>query len=325
MTDERWLPIEGELGYEVSDYGQVRSYVKPGGSARCGFYDKPKLLKTRRAAVGGSRLHGTVYYQQVSLRTRRNAQVHRVVLETFQGPCPDGMVCRHLDGNPHNNRLDNLAWGTMLENSQDRFRHGTATPAKQLEPINFFDPFIPIEAILPFEVWKEVPGYLGYDVSNFGRVQSRWTRGPHANPSANPRIINPIFQNDKIHRYPSVRIRSGVNSMKAFDIHRIVMMTFNPRPSPELACRHLDSNPQNNHLSNLRWGTSAENGHDRILRGTTNAGERHWQSKLTADQVRLIRIRIANGELSARLADEFGVSKGAISLIRTRKNWRNLP
>jgi hypothetical protein len=36
------------------------------------------------------------------------------------------MQCRHLDGNRSNNRLDNLAWGTPLENGADKARHGTA-------------------------------------------------------------------------------------------------------------------------------------------------------------------------------------------------------
>lgn len=52
--------------------------------------------------------------------------VHRLVLEVFFGPCPEGMECRHLDGNPGNNRLDNLAWGTKKENQADSRRHGTA-------------------------------------------------------------------------------------------------------------------------------------------------------------------------------------------------------
>jgi hypothetical protein len=52
--------------------------------------------------------------------------VHRLVLEAFVGPCPEGMECRHLDGNPGNNRLENLAWGTARENWEDALRHGTA-------------------------------------------------------------------------------------------------------------------------------------------------------------------------------------------------------
>lgn len=34
-------------------------------------------------------------------------------------------MCRHLDGNPSNNRPENLRWGTAKENSDDMIRHGT--------------------------------------------------------------------------------------------------------------------------------------------------------------------------------------------------------
>jgi predicted XRE-type DNA-binding protein len=45
-------------------------------------------------------------------------------LETFIGTCPSGMECRHLDGNPRNNKLDNLCWGTHSNNMKDRTKHG---------------------------------------------------------------------------------------------------------------------------------------------------------------------------------------------------------
>jgi hypothetical protein len=51
--------------------------------------------------------------------------VHRLVLEAFRGPCPAGQQCRHLDGNPANNRLDNLAWGTPKQDAADKIIHGT--------------------------------------------------------------------------------------------------------------------------------------------------------------------------------------------------------
>ena len=56
--------------------------------------------------------------------------LHRLVLENFVGPCPDGMECCHNDGNPDNNRLDNLRWGTPSENSRDKIRHGTTTAGR---------------------------------------------------------------------------------------------------------------------------------------------------------------------------------------------------
>lgn len=51
--------------------------------------------------------------------------VHRIILETFVGPCPEGMQCLHYDGNCRNNELSNLRWGTPTENGKDQDRHGT--------------------------------------------------------------------------------------------------------------------------------------------------------------------------------------------------------
>lgn len=56
----------------------------------------------------------------------RRFLLHLLVLELFDGPCPPGMECRHLDGDRGNNRLTNLTWGTKIENRGDQFLHGTA-------------------------------------------------------------------------------------------------------------------------------------------------------------------------------------------------------
>lgn len=58
---------------------------------------------------------------------RQKFFVHRLVLEAFVGECPDGMQCCHNDGNPKNNNISNLRWGTAVENWQDKRLHGTAT------------------------------------------------------------------------------------------------------------------------------------------------------------------------------------------------------
>jgi hypothetical protein len=51
--------------------------------------------------------------------------VHHAVLNTFVGQRKEGMECRHLNGNPQDNSLNNLRWGTRKQNSNDRWRHGT--------------------------------------------------------------------------------------------------------------------------------------------------------------------------------------------------------
>jgi DNA-binding transcriptional regulator YiaG len=56
--------------------------------------------------------------------------VHRLVLLAFVGPCPPGMEGCHNDGNPANNRIENLRWDTHDANMKDAIRHGTARSAR---------------------------------------------------------------------------------------------------------------------------------------------------------------------------------------------------
>lgn len=110
---EKWLPIPGFDLYSVSSEGRVRG-DRAGGRYRAG-----------RILEGGTNRCG---YLCVSLRRSRTAKktctIHRLVLLAFVSPCPPGLQCRHRDGDKTNNCLDNLCWGTALENATDRERHG---------------------------------------------------------------------------------------------------------------------------------------------------------------------------------------------------------
>lgn len=57
---------------------------------------------------------------------KKKVLVHIIVIETFVGEKPSPWhEVRHLDGNPANNCIENLAWGTKEENVQDSKDHGT--------------------------------------------------------------------------------------------------------------------------------------------------------------------------------------------------------
>lgn len=124
MTDatERWLPVVGWEGfYEVSNAGRLRSLDRvivrrDGRRARL----KGRILKLKF-------IH---HYNRVSLLrpgTRRDACVHRLVVEAWHGAKPDAdAVVRHLNGNALDNRPENLRWGTAAENTADMFEHGNA-------------------------------------------------------------------------------------------------------------------------------------------------------------------------------------------------------
>ena len=58
---------------------------------------------------------------------KQKFRVHRVIWEMFNGSIPKGMIIDHLDGNPHNNRINNLACKTQRQNTQNSSRNKNNT------------------------------------------------------------------------------------------------------------------------------------------------------------------------------------------------------
>lgn len=71
----------------------------------------------------------------------------------------------------------------------------------------------------------------------------------------------------------------------------------------------------------LRWATRAENHADKLIHGTHCAGSKNGKSKLTANDVRKIRKRLANGEIEISIARDFCVTRHAVSAIRRGISW----
>jgi hypothetical protein len=124
-SNERWLPVPDYEGlYEVSSHGNVWSAPRattPGG-----------ILKPQKVNKWG--------HLDVSLCANGIVErhlLHRLVMEAFVGPCPEGQEVRHLDGNPGNNRWEpgdeettrraggNLIYGTRRKNVFDAVGHNT--------------------------------------------------------------------------------------------------------------------------------------------------------------------------------------------------------
>jgi len=51
--------------------------------------------------------------------------VHQVVMEAFNGPCPERMEVAHKDGSRDNNHLSNLVYTSRIDNHAMRWEHGT--------------------------------------------------------------------------------------------------------------------------------------------------------------------------------------------------------
>lgn len=110
------------------------------------------------------------------------------------------------------------------------------------------------------EQWRPVVGYEGlYEVSDEGRVKTTRRKGSAGG------LMKP--QTAKCGGYWVVALYRDGQEDKRY-VHALVVETFTgPRPSG-LEIRHLDGDPQNARLSNLCYGTSAENKIDQVRHGT---------------------------------------------------------
>lgn len=116
---EEWKDIPGYEGlYQVSNLGKVKSLPRQGSSG--------KILKFRKC--GNYKHLGVVLYKNQKATA---FLIHRLVLLTFVGPCPQGLEARHLNGNGSDNKLNNLLWDTHSVNMQDRKLHGTTYNGNQ--------------------------------------------------------------------------------------------------------------------------------------------------------------------------------------------------
>lgn len=116
---ERWFPVVGFAGYEVSDLGRVRSLDRVVFGPKKKVTMHGKVLRQHRDYDG---------YQRIILFKNGKkcwCKVHRLVLDAFVGERPD-LIGRHRNGKPADNRLENLQWGTHAENQHDRIAHGTS-------------------------------------------------------------------------------------------------------------------------------------------------------------------------------------------------------
>lgn len=117
---ERWLPVAGYPAYEVSNLGRVRSIPRT-------ITGSDGIVRRRRGNIlkPGTGTKGHQYVNLFNGGTKQTTKfVHHLVLVAFVGPRPDGTECCHNNGDPSDNRLSNLRWGTSSDNHHDMVRHG---------------------------------------------------------------------------------------------------------------------------------------------------------------------------------------------------------
>lgn len=110
------------------------------------------------------------------------------------------------------------------------------------------------------ETWKPIPDFPGYEVSDHGRVRSYKKPGTTIIADTPQRILKPSTDPGG---YKRVLLRRD-DATYCRSVGQLVLLAFiGCRPDGMEMC-HNDSNPANDHLSNLRYDTHFNNMQDRF-------------------------------------------------------------
>ena len=218
---------------------------------------------------------------------KKSYKIHRLIATAFGLARAEGQTTvDHIDGNPSNNRLDNLRWASQSEQIKHSYTtnatrasngpriskpvrgrkcgdatwtsYASATEAARVLQLHQgsvsrccmkglrqtggyeFEFDVPAEvAVLPGEEWRTVSGSSAR-VSSYGRFRS--SMGV---------VTTPL---PKRSGYVTVKI-----AKKSYKIHRLIATAFGlARAEGQTTVDHIDGNPSNNRLDNLRWASQSE-------------------------------------------------------------------
>ena len=145
------------------------------------------------------------------------------------------------------------------------------------------------------ETWKAIKGFEGlYEVSNFGRVKSleRYVENNGGLQKRHEKVLKQSYTS----RHLSVVLCKDGKTYPRL-VHRLVAIAFIPNPDKKPVVDHIDTNPANNNVNNLRWVTVQENCLNpltRINNSESKKGHPYYGRPLT-DEEKLKISRALNG------------------------------
>lgn len=274
---EIWKSVGGDYdNYQVSNMGRLRQH-------QCnGIYKMINGTKEKEYVV-------------ISLsngkQKKMDTSMHRLVLTTFSGVSEDKkkVQVNHKNGDKHDNRLENLEWMSGSENIKHAHENNLVKNlnGKKINLVdkdgNVIRTFLSsIEAgremkcdsssiikvckgkcksvkgmlfqyaISPPENMEEkdvelivIPGFSNYKISRCGNIYNK-----------DGEKLSPQF--DKKSKRLRVRIYDDQNKRHTPNVARLVALTFIPNPDGKANVQHIDGNPSNNNVENLRWVSNSE-------------------------------------------------------------------
>lgn len=157
---------------------------------------------------------------------------------------------------------------------------------------------------------KKVAGCDGYFVTPDGEIYS----------SLNRRLLK-VRQGTKPAGYKFIGITTDFGP-KYKHVHRLVAQTFIPNPENLPEVNHIDGNKSNNRVQNLEWVTRSQNAQHAMDNGiNTNRGVTHTRSKLTAEQIK--EIRIIKGKYRD-IGKVYGICAQSVCNIKNQKTYKSI-
>lgn len=157
------------------------------------------------------------------------------------------------------------------------------------------------------EIWARHPTFLDYWISSHGRVM-RGTRDCKW-------IGRELKGWTNTAGYKRVRFHASGKSSDLY-VHVLVLESHvceRSGPMYEIQACHIDGDPSNNRLDNLRWDSTTANYDDQREHGTAAIGERNGRAKLTdSDRDSIARSHAHHSVL----AERYGVDQRTIRRVR---------
>ena len=177
------------------------------------------------------------------------------------------------------------------------------------------------------EVWRIVPEFSAYEVSNKGRVRRRTAKGRWGAGH----ILSP-GEADNGHLY--VMLTDDAGKIRKQFIHRLVANAFIGAASfADALVLHHNDVPTHNTPDNLYWGDHAQNAVDAKLNRKSppevsqqgaQRGEANSSAVLSEANVIQIKRYLKMGLCGACIARIYGVNKETIYSIAKGRTWRHL-
>jgi hypothetical protein len=253
-------PTKATTKPQISNFGRYRNHLR--------------VVSTPKPRTSG--------YVHIIINGKSH-KLHRVMAATFDLPRRDDQdTVDHIDNNPSNNRLDNLRWA----NRSEQIRHSYATNKtrgsngpKQSKPV--------LGRALGTQEWTQYPStmeaarVLGLDPGSIsaccrgrtkraGYYEFKWTEANEVLPGE---VFKP-YESAWVSNFGRYRNCRGVTSTpkprtsgyvkmqincKSHQLHRVVAVAFGlPRGEDQDTVDHIDNDPSNNRLDNLRWASRSE-------------------------------------------------------------------